>query len=409
MATQKNTKSSKVAATKGKPSKTAVAKKPAPKAPAKGKKPTKPVVASKSKAPAKNTAASKTKKAAPVVAKKPVSKVAPKSAPKKVAPVKLSPVKSKTVKPLPKAPVKPAAPKTIAKPVATAKAKVLPVANHTTSKAAQPVSKPIPKATAPILKPTQIVKPVVAVKPPVKAPVKPMVHETPKLVTKNEPAKPIEVEHKPVVIEHKPAVSAAKPVSVVKPESKNTGSKSSDLVKPSVSSKPMEEKPKDQPKEQPKEFQRKSLKQNTAHAVKSHDTMSDKKENKTMGVAFPDEPQKSRYNDKELEEFDQLIDQKLIVAREQLEFYLKQLEDMAENPDNKIKGLDDGLSTLESERVSSMASRQQKLIQHLENAKIRIKNKVYGICRETGKLISKERLRAVPHATLSIEAKQAQN
>ncbi len=126
-------------------------------------------------------------------------------------------------------------------------------------------------------------------------------------------------------------------------------------------------------------------------------------------VATPEEPQKTRYSDKELEEFDRLIDQKLIVAREQLEFYLKQLEDMAENPDNKIKGLDDGLSSLESERVSSMASRQQKLIQHLENAKIRIKNKVYGICRETGKLISKERLRAVPHATLSIEAKQAQN
>ncbi|MBK9106251.1 MAG: TraR/DksA C4-type zinc finger protein [Saprospiraceae bacterium] len=138
--------------------------------------------------------------------------------------------------------------------------------------------------------------------------------------------------------------------------------------------------------------------------------MPEKKEVRAVGVSTAtEEPQKTRYSDKELEEFDQLIDQKLIVAREQLEFYLKQLEDMAENPDNKIKGLDDGLSSLESERVSSMASRQQKLIQHLENAKIRIKNKVYGICRETGKLISKERLRAVPHATLSIEAKQAQN
>jgi RNA polymerase-binding transcription factor DksA len=136
--------------------------------------------------------------------------------------------------------------------------------------------------------------------------------------------------------------------------------------------------------------------------------MSERKEHKPISHLLPGEPQKTRYSDKELEEFDQLIDQKLIVAREQLEFYLKQLEDMAENPDNKIKGLDDGLSTLESERVSSLASRQQKLIQHLENAKIRIKNKVYGICRETGKLISKERLRAVPHATLSIEAKQAQ-
>lgn len=142
--------------------------------------------------------------------------------------------------------------------------------------------------------------------------------------------------------------------------------------------------------------------------MKPFELMSDKKENKPVAT-YSEEPHKTRYSDKELEEFDQLIDQKLIVAREQLEFYLKQLEDMAENPDNKIKGLDDGLSTLESERVSSMAARQQKLIQHLENAKIRIKNKVYGICRETGRLISKERLRAVPHATLSIEAKQAQN
>jgi RNA polymerase-binding transcription factor DksA len=146
-----------------------------------------------------------------------------------------------------------------------------------------------------------------------------------------------------------------------------------------------------------------------APSAKPFQKMIEKKEIKPFVSSTPDEPQKSRYSDSELVEFDQLIDEKLIVAREQLEFYLKQLEDMAENPDNKIKSLDDGLSSLESERVSSMASRQQKLIQHLENAKIRIKNKVYGICRETGKLISKERLRAVPHATLSIEAKQAQN
>lgn len=115
---------------------------------------------------------------------------------------------------------------------------------------------------------------------------------------------------------------------------------------------------------------------------------------------------KTRYSDAELAEFDSLIDEKLAKAREQLEFYMTQLKELAENPDSKIKGLDDGISTLESERLTQMASRQRKLIQHLENAKIRIKNKVYGICRETGKLISKERLMAVPHATLSIEAKQ---
>ncbi|MBK9212158.1 MAG: TraR/DksA family transcriptional regulator [Saprospiraceae bacterium] len=115
---------------------------------------------------------------------------------------------------------------------------------------------------------------------------------------------------------------------------------------------------------------------------------------------------KTRYTDEELEEFNILITEKLRKAKEQLSFYMSQLNDIHDNPDSKIKGLDDGIFTAESERVTNMASRQKKLIQHLENALIRIKNKVYGVCRETGKLISKERLRAVPHATLSIEAKQ---
>lgn len=117
---------------------------------------------------------------------------------------------------------------------------------------------------------------------------------------------------------------------------------------------------------------------------------------------------RTRYSDEELAEFDALIDEKLEKAKEQLEFYLGQLQDMSENPDSKIKGLDDGLSTTESERLTNMAGRTRKHIQHLENAKIRIKNKVYGVCRVTGKLISKERLKVVPHATLSIEAKQSQ-
>ncbi len=115
---------------------------------------------------------------------------------------------------------------------------------------------------------------------------------------------------------------------------------------------------------------------------------------------------KTRYSDKELKEFEALIDEKLSKAQEQLDFYLNQLADLADNPDAKVKGLDDGIGTAESERITNLAGRQRKLIQHLQNAKIRIKNKVYGICRETGKLISKDRLKAVPHATLSIEAKQ---
>lgn len=117
--------------------------------------------------------------------------------------------------------------------------------------------------------------------------------------------------------------------------------------------------------------------------------------------------EKTRYSDQELEEFKVLIEEKLEKAKQQLDFYLNQISELAENPDNKLKGLDDGNSTLESERLYTNAARQRKHIQHLENALIRIQNKVYGVCRATGKLISKERLRAVPHATLSIEAKQS--
>lgn len=115
---------------------------------------------------------------------------------------------------------------------------------------------------------------------------------------------------------------------------------------------------------------------------------------------------KTRYSDAELEEFRDLIERKLKAAREQLEFYLEQLAETADSEDAKIKGLDDGVTTIERERLTTMAGRQKKLIQHLENALLRIENKVYGICRVTGKLIPKERLRAVPHATLSVEAKE---
>ena len=100
-------------------------------------------------------------------------------------------------------------------------------------------------------------------------------------------------------------------------------------------------------------------------------------------------------------------EKKLGKAKDQLGFYMGQLTEMAESDDAKVKGLDDGIGTAENERLTTMAARQQKHIQHLENALIRIKNKVYGVCRETGKLIDKKRLLAVPHATLSIHAKNS--
>lgn len=113
------------------------------------------------------------------------------------------------------------------------------------------------------------------------------------------------------------------------------------------------------------------------------------------------------YSDEDLEMFGNLIDEKIKNAREQLAFYKDQLTELAENSDSKIKSLDDGASTTELETIARLASRQEKLIEHLVKARVRVDNKVYGVCRVTGKLISKERLKAVPHATLSIEAKKA--
>ena len=115
---------------------------------------------------------------------------------------------------------------------------------------------------------------------------------------------------------------------------------------------------------------------------------------------------RTRYSDEELEEFRQLIEGKLGPAKKLYNDYREQLRSTADNPDSKTRGLDDGTSTAENERLTILARRQQKHIQYLENALLRIQNKVYGICRETGKLIRKERLRIVPHATLSIDAKK---
>lgn len=123
--------------------------------------------------------------------------------------------------------------------------------------------------------------------------------------------------------------------------------------------------------------------------------------------------EKTRYTDEELEEFRQIILEKLELARTEYEELRRSLllEDGNGTQDTSptLKLLDEGAMTLSLEESSRLAHRQQKFIQHLEEALKRIDNKTYGICRETGKLIPKERLRAVPHATLSIEAKNRQN
>lgn len=122
--------------------------------------------------------------------------------------------------------------------------------------------------------------------------------------------------------------------------------------------------------------------------------------------------EKTRYSDDELVEFRELILQKLEKARKDFEI-LKSAITMTESNDTQdtsptFKVLEEGAATLSKEEAGRLAQRQQKFIQHLEAALVRVENKSYGVCRETGKLIAKERLRAVPHATLSIEAKNNQ-
>lgn len=122
-------------------------------------------------------------------------------------------------------------------------------------------------------------------------------------------------------------------------------------------------------------------------------------------------PERIRYSDEELMEFKELILEKLARARKDLELLNENVSGGENNADDTaptFKVLEEGSNVLSKEENSQLAARQYKYIQNLENALIRIENKTYGVCRVTGKLIPKERLRAVPHATLSVEAKMGQ-
>ena len=123
-------------------------------------------------------------------------------------------------------------------------------------------------------------------------------------------------------------------------------------------------------------------------------------------------PKKSRYSDEELLEFKGIIEVKLERARKDYQLLKSTLshEDSNDIEDTSptFKVLEEGANTLSREHTGRLAQRQLKFISHLEAALVRIENKTYGICRETGTLIAKERLRAVPHATLCIEAKKNQ-
>ncbi len=134
---------------------------------------------------------------------------------------------------------------------------------------------------------------------------------------------------------------------------------------------------------------------------------------KTTKPAKPEQketPEKLRYSDAELQEFKELILEKLAKAKEDYELLISSVNHRGSNDTEDtsptFKVLEEGASALSKEESGQLAMRQQKFIRSLESALIRIENKTYGICRETGQLIPKERLMLVPHATLSIEAKK---
>ncbi|HCQ28979.1 MAG TPA: molecular chaperone DnaK [Flavobacteriales bacterium] len=123
--------------------------------------------------------------------------------------------------------------------------------------------------------------------------------------------------------------------------------------------------------------------------------------------------EKTRYSDEELQEFKELIEKKIKEAQENLRALRDQLSHKddfgTDDTSPTFKMMEDGSETMSREELAQLAARQEKFIQHLQNALVRIENKTYGICRVTGKLIPKERLRAVPHATLTVEAKEQMN
>ena len=289
---------------------------------------------------------------------------------KKAAPKKAV----KSAKPAKKAPAKkPVASKKAVKPVAKKAVAKKPVPKKATVKKAAPAPK---KASKPAPKP--IAKK--AVQPPVKkpaaVPAKKAVNDTRHVAAKQpEPVK-------------KPAVTAPTHQEV-KPAIKP-------LTQPVVKKEP----PKPTKVVIPKTSTNKSVKYNPDFTKSVLDSPNNENTGPTM-----------RYSDAELQEFRDLIQKKLDTAKKELA-YLQGLitrKDEGDMEDGRYMTMEDGSMSMEREQLSQMASRQIQFIDHLEKAIMRIENKTYGICRVTGKLIDKARLRAVPHATLSIEAKQTMN
>jgi RNA polymerase-binding transcription factor DksA len=317
------------------------------------------------------------------------SKKAVKPAAKKVAPKKV---------------VKPAAKKVVAKPLAK---KAAPKAA-----AKKPAAKPVAKkpATKPVAKKA-------AAKPVVKKPSAKPVSKAVALPVKSKPsAKPVP-KKAPVAIGTKSKTAPKKPVAVAKPapqamskktEDKKPAAKAAAPAKPAAKgSKATATNPKDIKIAPPKAVSIPKINTKTSRAYQPDFTKSvlDQPKNDPGAPIV-------RYSDSDLTEFRELIQRKLGAAKKELNYLqglITRKDEMGgDESDNRYMTMEDGSLSMEREQLSQMASRQITFIDHLEKALMRIENKTYGICRVTGKLIDKARLRAVPHATLSIEAKMGQ-
>ena len=295
---------------------------------------------------------------------------------------------AKPVKKAAKAPVKKSAPVTKAapaKPVKKAAAKPAPKAKVVAKPAAKKVAAPAKKAPAPAKK---------AAVPAKKAPV--AAKKAPVVAKKPEPKKAA-----PAPAPKPAAKVAAKPVA--KPAAAPV------KVAPKPVVQVVEVKP-PMPKPKPKE-----VKPAKPVAMPKINATTSRKYEPDFTKSILDQPSpiingpSMRYSDSELQEFRELIAKKLEAAKKELTYLhglITRKDEMSgDETDNRYMTMEDGSLSMEREQLSQMASRQIDFIDKLEKALVRIENKTYGICRVTGKLIDKARLRAVPHATLSIEAK----
>jgi RNA polymerase-binding transcription factor DksA len=284
-------------------------------------------------------------------------------------------------KPAPKKTTKPAAKSTShkkAKPAARKAAPHKPVSKKA-AKPARPAAGPVAKKEAhkPVAKPAAPVKHPGAARP------------APKVVA----AKPEHKEHKPVVHEEAPKPVVKKPA----------GSDPSSLVSIKPVAKPVikKEPPKPTKVVIPKTTIKSAVKYEPDFTKSVLDTPMYDQNTPTM-----------RYSDTDLIEFREIINKKLDAAKKELAYLqglITRRDEGGDMDEARYMTMEDGSVSMEREQLSQMASRQITFIDHLEKALMRIENKTYGICRITGKLIDKARLRAVPHATLSIEAKQMMN